>query len=66
MDVQKARARASFIRKQQETSKFRKSGRYIGLALGALAAAIYGFSMYSVKQETIIREIDEEIESIKS
>lgn len=66
MDAQRARVRASYLRKQQDTTKFRRSGRYMGVALGAMAIAIYGFSMYSVKQETIIREIDEEIESIKS
>lgn len=64
MDAQKARVRARFIKQQQEALKLRKGGRFIGLTLGAMVITIYGYSMYMIKQETILKEIDDEIEKL--
>ena len=62
MDPQQARVKARFVKQQQEAMKFKRGSRYIGVTLGAMVIAIYGYSMYTVKQETIMREIDDEIE----
>ena len=61
MDAQQARIKARYRRQQMENVKLRRGGRVIGLSLGLTAASIYFYSMYIVKQETIIKEIDDEI-----
>lgn len=64
MDPQKARIKARFLKQQQEVTKMRKGSRYIGLTLGAMVITIYGYSMYMIKQETILKEIDDEIDQL--
>lgn len=65
MDAQQARIKARYRRQEQDAMRLRKGSRYIGLTLGAMALAIYGYSMYMIKQETLIRDIDDEIEKIQ-
>lgn len=61
MDVQKVRTMARFKKREREMAKLRKGGRYLGLTLGAMVLTIYGYSMYTIKQEAIFKEIDDEI-----
>lgn len=61
MDSQ-ARLKARYAKQAIETAKRRKGGNLVGLSLGAMAIAIYGYSMHTIKQESVIRQIDEEIE----
>lgn len=65
MDPQKARIRARYIKQEQDALKYRRASRYVGLTLGAMALSIYGYSMYTIKQETILKDIDDEVESNK-
>lgn len=66
MDAQqKERVKARFLKQQQEVSKMTRASRYLGLTLGAMALTIYGYSMYTVKQETVMKDIDDEIEKEK-
>jgi hypothetical protein len=62
MDPQQVRLRAKYMKQQQQTSRIRHGSRLVGLSLGGTALAIYFYSMYMIKQETVIREIDDEIE----
>uniref|UniRef100_A0A3B5PQ46 Cytochrome c oxidase assembly factor 3 n=1 Tax=Xiphophorus maculatus TaxID=8083 RepID=A0A3B5PQ46_XIPMA len=50
------------IRKEhyKKTSKLRTRNIVTGLAMGALVLGIYGYTFYSVSQERIMDEIDEE------
>jgi len=61
MDPQKARVKAKYLHQQRENQRIRRGGRILGLTLGLTAVTIYFYSMYTVKQETIVREIEEEI-----
>lgn len=55
-----------FIRKvelehwRRNTSKLRTRNVFTGLAIGALVMGIYGYTFFSVSQEKIMDEIDEE------
>lgn len=61
MDAQQARLKARYLRQQQDAAKLKNYGRVVGLSLGLTAITIYFYSMYMVKQESIIKEIDDEI-----
>lgn len=61
--LQQQRVKARFLKERQDVMKYRKGGTYIGLTLGAMVVGIYFFSMYTIKQETILKEIDDEIEN---
>ncbi|KAK2884541.1 cytochrome c oxidase assembly factor 3 homolog, mitochondrial [Channa argus] len=56
----------SFIRKveveqwKKKAQKLRARNVVTGLAIGALVAGIYGYTFYSVSQERIMDEIDNE------
>lgn len=58
----KTRIKMKYMKQQRENIRLRKGSRWIGLALGGTALSIYFYSMYMVKQETILREIDDEIQ----
>uniref|UniRef100_A0A3Q0RQ48 Cytochrome c oxidase assembly factor 3 n=1 Tax=Amphilophus citrinellus TaxID=61819 RepID=A0A3Q0RQ48_AMPCI len=45
---------------KKRTSKLRTRNVVTGLAIGALVLGIYGYTFYSVSQERIMDEIDEE------
>ncbi|XP_054898706.1 cytochrome c oxidase assembly factor 3 homolog, mitochondrial [Poeciliopsis prolifica] len=45
---------------KKTTSKLRTRNVVTGLAIGALVLGIYGYTFYSVSQERIMDEIDEE------
>ncbi|XP_032434247.1 cytochrome c oxidase assembly factor 3 homolog, mitochondrial-like [Xiphophorus hellerii] len=45
---------------KKKTSKLRTRNIVTGLAMGALVLGIYGYTFYSVSQERIMDEIDEE------
>ncbi|XP_008435519.1 cytochrome c oxidase assembly factor 3 homolog, mitochondrial [Poecilia reticulata] len=45
---------------KKKTSKLRTRNVVTGLAIGALVLSIYGYTFYSVSQERIMDEIDEE------
>ncbi|KAM6897633.1 cytochrome c oxidase assembly factor 3 homolog, mitochondrial [Xenentodon cancila] len=45
---------------KKKTSKLRTRNVVTGLAIGALVLGIYGYTFYSVSQERIMDEIDEE------
>ncbi|XP_005794767.1 cytochrome c oxidase assembly factor 3 homolog, mitochondrial [Xiphophorus maculatus] len=45
---------------KKNTSKLRTRNVVTGLAIGALVLGIYGYTFYSVSQERIMDEIDEE------
>lgn len=45
---------------KRRTSKLRTRNVVTGLAIGALVLGIYGYTFYSVSQERIMDEIDEE------
>jgi hypothetical protein len=62
MDPQQVRIRAKYMRHQEQAARVRRGTRWIGLTLGGTALAIYFYSMYMIKQETIMKEIDDEIE----
>lgn len=40
-------------------SQMRKNARYTGLLLGGIALSIYGYSIYSIKQETFLDDFEE-------
>lgn len=61
MDPHQARIRAKYLKEQQEKIKLRRGSRWLGATLGATALAIYFYSMYTIKQETVLREIDDEL-----
>lgn len=58
--AQQARMKARYNRQKMITMRQQKASTYIGLTLGIMAITIYGYSMYMVKQETIMKEIDDE------
>lgn len=62
--LQQQRVRARLARERQDVTKYRRGGRYVGLTLGAMVIGIYFYSMYTIKQETILKEIDDEIEKM--
>lgn len=62
MDPQKARIQARYKREQDQIKLNRRYGGLVGSTLGAIVLGIYFYSMYAVKQDTTIREIDDEIE----
>jgi hypothetical protein len=37
----------------------RKNARFTGLLLGGVALSIYGYSIYSIKQETFLDDFEE-------
>ncbi|XP_025420530.1 cytochrome c oxidase assembly factor 3, mitochondrial [Sipha flava] len=39
--------------------RMRKNARFTGLLLGGIALSIYGYSIYSIKQETFLDDFDE-------
>lgn len=45
---------------KKKTQKLRTRNVVTGLAIGALVMGIYGYTFYSVSQERIMDEIDEE------
>lgn len=45
---------------KKKTQKLRTRNVVTGLAIGALVVGIYGYTFYSVSQERIMDEIDEE------
>ncbi|CAN9508763.1 unnamed protein product [Ophioblennius macclurei] len=45
---------------KKKTSKLRTRNVATGLAIGALVLGIYGYTFYSVSQERIMDEMDEE------
>ncbi|XP_061563648.1 cytochrome c oxidase assembly factor 3 homolog, mitochondrial [Cololabis saira] len=61
-----SREQAYFIRQvelaqwKKKTAKLRTRNVVTGLAIGALVLGIYGYTFYSVSQERIMDEIDEE------
>lgn len=65
MDPHQARIKARYRRQEQDSLRLRKGSRYLGLTLGAMALGVYAYSMYMIKQETILRDIDDEIEKIQ-
>lgn len=40
-------------------NRMRTNARYTGLLLGAITLSIYGYSIYSIKQETFLDDFDE-------
>ncbi|XP_050431434.1 cytochrome c oxidase assembly factor 3, mitochondrial [Adelges cooleyi] len=40
-------------------NRMRKNARYTGFLLGGIALGIYGFSIYSIKQESFLDDFDE-------
>lgn len=66
MDAHQARIKARHRKQELESLKLRKGARFLGLTLGAMALGIYGYSMYMIKQETLLNDIDEEIESMSA
>lgn len=40
-------------------NRLRKNARYTGLLLGGIALSIYGYSIYSIKQETFLDDFEE-------
>jgi len=40
-------------------NRMRKNARYTGLLLGGVALSIYGYSIYSIKQETFLDDFEE-------
>lgn len=65
MDHHQARIKARYRKQEQDALRFRKGSKYVGLTLGAMALGIYGYSMYMIKQETLLKDIDDEIEKIQ-
>lgn len=59
MDSQQERIRARYLKQQREIHGYKKF-RWFGASLGVLVLTIYGYSMYAIKQETILGEIDAE------
>lgn len=39
--------------------RMRKNARYTGLLLGGITLSIYGYSIYSIKQETFLDDFEE-------
>lgn len=39
--------------------RMRKNARYTGFLLGGIALSIYGYSIYSIKQETFLDDFEE-------
>lgn len=64
MDVQTKRLKVRFNRQRAEQAILRKKANITASTLGAMALAIYGYSMYTIKQEAIIKQIDDEIEKM--
>lgn len=64
MDPQQARIKARYMRQQQDNMRLRRGSRWVALTLGATALSVYFYSMYTISQETVMREIDEEIENL--
>lgn len=62
MDPKRERLRAQFNKEQRAAAKIRRMGRFLGFGLGGLVTSIYLYSMFSVKQEVILSEIDEELD----
>lgn len=58
--AQQARVKARYNRQKQQAMRHSKASTYVGLTLGAMVIGIYAYSMYMVKQETIMQEIDDE------
>uniref|UniRef100_A0A3P9GZU6 Cytochrome c oxidase assembly factor 3 n=1 Tax=Oryzias latipes TaxID=8090 RepID=A0A3P9GZU6_ORYLA len=50
---------------KKKTSKLRTRNVVTGLAIGAIVLGIYGYTFYSVSQERIMDEIDEEAKRAK-
>ncbi|XP_026033982.1 cytochrome c oxidase assembly factor 3 homolog, mitochondrial [Astatotilapia calliptera] len=50
---------------KRRTSKLRTRNVVTGLAIGALVLGIYGYTFYSVSQERIMDEIDEEAKRVR-
>ncbi|XP_063338726.1 cytochrome c oxidase assembly factor 3 homolog, mitochondrial [Pelmatolapia mariae] len=50
---------------KRRTSKLRTRNVVTGLAIGALVLGIYGYTFYSVSQERIMDEIDEEAKRLR-
>lgn len=63
--IRQAKILANHRRRTIELQRARRGSRYFALSLGALVLTIYGFSMYKIKQETILNDIDEEIAKTK-
>jgi len=40
-------------------NRMRKNARFTGLLLGGVALSIYGYSIYSIKQETFLDDFEE-------
>lgn len=40
-------------------NRMRRNARYTGLLLGGIALSIYGYSIYSIKQETFLDDFEE-------
>lgn len=39
-------------------NRLRKNARYTGILLGGIALSIYGYSIYSIKQETFLDDFE--------
>lgn len=61
MDVKQAKIKAKYLRQQDEALRMRKANRWLGFSLATLAGSIYIYSMYTIKQEAILTEIDDKI-----
>ncbi|XP_059181093.1 cytochrome c oxidase assembly factor 3 homolog, mitochondrial [Centropristis striata] len=46
---------------KKKTQKLRTRNVVTGLAIGALVLGIYGYTFYSVSQERVVDEMDEEV-----
>jgi len=40
-------------------NRMRKNARYMGFVLGGIVLSIYGYSIYSIKQETFLNDFEE-------
>lgn len=63
MDMKQAKLKARYLRQMEDAQRIRKANRWLGLGLTGMVFSIYFYSMYAIKQESIISEIDDEIRS---